>query len=204
MEHPEVGLKMLAMVGARLRRMMDIIEELSFSTVRERLASMLITPAENEGKQTERGVAFLLPATHQELASQLGTVRELVSRNLLRMQSEGLVAVNAREIVVRDMRGLADVLGDARPAGQLGRAKAQSNVAGHEIRHPSRMLSRGTAASSPGNIQSIHRHRAHPGMSAGLWGKRSSFTPSKQKALSPQANDQPRRKGQTESARDKA
>ncbi len=79
---------MLALVGARLRRMMGIIEELSFSTIRERLASVLLNLAENEGKQTERGVAFVLPASHQELASQLGTVRELVSRNLMRMQME--------------------------------------------------------------------------------------------------------------------
>jgi len=51
-EHPEVGLRMLAMVGARLRRMMGIIEELSFSTIRERLASVLLNLAEIEGKKT--------------------------------------------------------------------------------------------------------------------------------------------------------
>jgi CRP/FNR family transcriptional regulator len=111
MEHPEVALKMVAVVGARLRRMMGIIEELSFTTVRERLASALVKLAETEGRQTDRGVAFVLPASHQELASQLGTVRELVSRNLMRLRAEGLVEVDARQIVVRDLKGLAGVLG---------------------------------------------------------------------------------------------
>src|ERR1019366_6221783 len=37
MEHPEVSLKMLAVVGARLRRLVGIIEGLSFTTIRQRL-----------------------------------------------------------------------------------------------------------------------------------------------------------------------
>jgi CRP/FNR family transcriptional regulator len=51
-----------------------------------------------------------LPASHQELANQLGTVRELISRNLMRLQAEGLLDVDAREIVVKDMKGLSALL----------------------------------------------------------------------------------------------
>jgi CRP/FNR family cyclic AMP-dependent transcriptional regulator len=111
MAHPEVALKMVAVVGARLRRMMGIIEELSFTTIRERLVSVLVKLTETEGRQTVRGVEFVLPASHQEMASQLGTVRELVSRNLMRLQAEGLVEVYAREIVVRDLNGLTKIIG---------------------------------------------------------------------------------------------
>jgi CRP/FNR family transcriptional regulator len=39
--HPQVPLKVLRVVGARLRRLVGIIEELSFTTVRHRLASYL-------------------------------------------------------------------------------------------------------------------------------------------------------------------
>jgi CRP/FNR family transcriptional regulator, cyclic AMP receptor protein len=38
--HPEVALKVLAVVGSRLRRLVGIIEELSFTTVRQRLISL--------------------------------------------------------------------------------------------------------------------------------------------------------------------
>ena len=99
MEHPEVALKMLAVVGGRLRRLVGIIEELSFTTIRQRLISLLLRLAENEGKQTPQGIEFQLPVSHQELASQLGTVRELVSRNLMSLQAEGLLDVDARQIV---------------------------------------------------------------------------------------------------------
>jgi CRP/FNR family transcriptional regulator len=110
MDHPEVALKVLKVVGARLRRLVGIIEELSFTTVRQRLISALLKLAESEGISSSRGVEFQLPASHQELANQLGTVRELISRNLMRLQAEGLLDVDARQIVVKNMKGLSALL----------------------------------------------------------------------------------------------
>jgi CRP/FNR family transcriptional regulator len=110
LEHPQVALKMLSVVGARLRRLVDIIEDLSFTTIRQRLVATLLKLAQTEGAATARGIEFQLPSTHQELANQLGTVRELISRNLMRLQAEGLVEVDARRIIVKDMKGLSALL----------------------------------------------------------------------------------------------
>ncbi len=110
LEHPEVSLKVLTVVGARLRRLVGIIEELSFTTIRQRLIATLLKLAQSEGKKTARGIEFQLPASHQELANQLGTVRELISRNLTRLQAEGLLDVDARQIVVKDIKGLSALL----------------------------------------------------------------------------------------------
>lgn len=110
MEHPEVALKVLQVVGSRLRRLVGIIEELSFTTIRQRLISALLKLAQTEGRKGPLGIEFQLPATHQELANQLGTVRELVSRNLMRLQAEGLLDVDARQIVVKDLAGLRALL----------------------------------------------------------------------------------------------
>ena len=110
LEHPEVALKMLAAVGARLRRLVGIIEELSFTTVRQRLVAVLLKLAEGSGRKTARGLLVELPGTHLELAHQLGTVRELISRNLQRLQAEGLLEVDARQVLVRDVEGLRAVL----------------------------------------------------------------------------------------------
>ena len=110
LEHPEVSLKVLTVVGGRLRRLVGIIEELSFTTIRQRLISALLKLAQSEGRKTARGIEFQLPATHQELANQLGTVRELVSRNLMRLQAEGLLDVDARQIVIKDIIGLKSLL----------------------------------------------------------------------------------------------
>ena len=104
--HPQVSLKVLRTVGARLRHLVGIIEELSFTTVRERLIALLVRQAEATGRRSKEGLQFELTKSHQELAAELGTVRELVSRNLSRLQAEGLLEVEGRKIVVKDLAGL--------------------------------------------------------------------------------------------------
>ena len=64
--HPQVALRVLRVVGARLRRLVGIIEELSFTTVRHRLASFLLRLAQKEGKRSAAGVEITLPASNQE------------------------------------------------------------------------------------------------------------------------------------------
>jgi len=104
--HPQVTLKVLRVVGARLRQLVGIIEELSFTTVRQRLIAQVVRQAESAGAPSKGGVQFELSKSHQELAAELGTVRELVSRNLSRLQAEGFIEVEGRKIVVKDMAGL--------------------------------------------------------------------------------------------------
>jgi CRP/FNR family transcriptional regulator len=104
--HPEVPLKVLRVVGARLRHLVGIIEELSFTTVRHRLASYLVRLAQNSGKRTAAGVEVTLPITNQELAAQIGTVRELVSRNLSRLQAEGLLKTDGRNVLIYNLKAL--------------------------------------------------------------------------------------------------
>lgn len=100
-QHPEVPLKVLAVVGRRLRHLVSIIEGVTFGSVRQRLARTLLELGEQAGRDS-----FPLPLTHQELASRLGTVREVVSRNLSRFQAEGLLRIQAREIHLLDRDGL--------------------------------------------------------------------------------------------------
>ena len=104
--HPQVALKVLRMLGARLRNLVGIIEELSFTTVRHRLASFLLRMAQREGKRTAKGAEIVLPMSNQELAAQIGTVRELVSRNLSRLQAEGLIQMDGRNVVIPDVNAL--------------------------------------------------------------------------------------------------
>lgn len=104
--HPQVALKVLRVVGARLRRLVGIIEELSFTTVRHRLALFLLRQAEKEGKRKNGGVEILLPPSNQEFAAQIGTVRELVSRNLSRLQAEGVLELDGRSLLIRDLKAL--------------------------------------------------------------------------------------------------
>lgn len=105
-EHPEVALKVIAVVGSRLRRLVGIIEELSFTTVRQRVIALIVRLAQANGKASKEGIRLELTKSHQDLASELGTVRELISRNLGRLQAEGYLDVDGRNIIVKDLAGL--------------------------------------------------------------------------------------------------
>ncbi len=100
-ERPEVSLKVLAVVGKRLRHLVGIVESVTFGSVRQRLAKALLEFRDQAGSD-----AFAMPVTHQELAHRLGTVREVVSRNLGRFQTEGLLRLSGREIELLDRAGL--------------------------------------------------------------------------------------------------
>jgi CRP/FNR family cyclic AMP-dependent transcriptional regulator len=106
LQHPEVALKVLKVVGSRLRKLVGVIEELSFTTVRHRLAALLLRLAARRGKQTRRGVEFSLPSSNQELAAHIGTVRELVSRNLSRLQAEDIVKLEGKTVIIPDLEAL--------------------------------------------------------------------------------------------------
>src|SRR5512146_2797580 len=68
LQHPKVALKVLRVVGRRLRGLVAIIEELSFTTVRSRLAAMLLRLAQSGRKTPAGGIQVELPASNQELA----------------------------------------------------------------------------------------------------------------------------------------
>ncbi len=110
LQHPEVALKVLKVVGGRLRRLVGIIEELSFTTVRHRLAAYILRLAKTAGKMTPQGIELSLPGNQQELASHIGTVRELVSRNISRLQAEGIVRTDGKQFFVTNLKSLERIV----------------------------------------------------------------------------------------------
>ena len=100
-QYPEVALKVLAVVGRRLRHLVGVVEAMTFGSVTQRLARLLLDASRQAGADE-----FDLPLTHQELASRLGTVREVVSRNLARFRAEGLLRVQGHRISILDRAGI--------------------------------------------------------------------------------------------------
>jgi CRP/FNR family transcriptional regulator len=95
-EHPQVALAALAVFGRRLRTLVTLLEAVTFGGVRQRLARHLVEHAAND----------FWSGTHQELALSLGTVREVVSRNLSRFQADGLVRIRHRGLDILNRAGL--------------------------------------------------------------------------------------------------
>jgi CRP-like cAMP-binding protein len=108
LQNPELALKVFRVLGHRLRQLMSLVEDLSFSTVRGRLIAHLLQLAGETGRETPRGLQFELKENNEELAARLGTVRELVSRNLGRLHGAGLIEMNRRTINIPKPAALKD------------------------------------------------------------------------------------------------
>lgn len=76
----------------RLKNIIVRVEDLMFESVDARLARVLLN-LEEEGKRD---------VTHHELAVELGTAREVVSRHLKRFEEEGLIRLGRGQISVTD------------------------------------------------------------------------------------------------------
>jgi CRP/FNR family transcriptional regulator len=94
-QYPDVALKVLAVVGRRLRHLVGLVESMTFGSVTQRLARLLL-----EASQASPTESFDLPITHQELASGLGTVREVVSRNLARFRAQALIRMQGHQVQI--------------------------------------------------------------------------------------------------------
>ena len=78
----------------RIAELMQLVEEVAFHRLDQRLAKLLL------GKDEP------IHATHQALAEELGSVREIVSRLLKGFSSQGLVALGREQITLLDREGL--------------------------------------------------------------------------------------------------
>lgn len=99
--NPDLSVRFLSAFGMRLRHLVSLVERITFGSIRQRLAQELLTFSDTAG-----GGKFLMPETHEELANRMGTVREVVSRNLGRFQSEGMIRVQRREVEILDRSAL--------------------------------------------------------------------------------------------------
>jgi CRP/FNR family transcriptional regulator len=84
-----------AMYGERLAEVMELVEEVAFRRLDARLAQLLV----------QRGP--VLQATHQKLADELGSVREIVSRLLRSFEERGWVRLERERVTVLDPKALA-------------------------------------------------------------------------------------------------
>ncbi len=78
----------------RLADLMSLVEAVAFQKLDQRLAALLL------------GKGELVRATHQSLADELGSVREMVSRLLANFQDRGWVALGREQIRITDAAAL--------------------------------------------------------------------------------------------------
>jgi CRP-like cAMP-binding protein len=113
----EVAFAVIRTLAWRFRYMTSLVEELSLKEVSHRLARFLRDRALRLGTRTRRGIEFPLEETNQEIGAEIGTVRDLVSRNLRRFVDRGIIKMERRKVIVLDMVELeAQIAGTKRAA----------------------------------------------------------------------------------------
>ena len=97
----EVALAVARYLAGEVRRLSDMVEDLALHTVRSRLARFLLASvaAGNPPRRWKQ----------DEIAAQLGTVREMVGRTLRGFAEEGLIRRERGRVVVVDREGLGRV-----------------------------------------------------------------------------------------------
>jgi CRP/FNR family transcriptional regulator len=114
----EVAFAVIRTLAWRFRYMTSLVEELSLKEVSHRLARFLRDRALKSGVRTKRGIEFPLEETNQEIGAEIGTVRDLVSRNLRRFVDRGIIRLERRKVIVLDMAELeAQIAGTKRASG---------------------------------------------------------------------------------------
>jgi CRP-like cAMP-binding protein len=120
--YPHLALTALRLMASRVRRHAQLVKALSFHDVGHRLASFLITEVQYVGKATEGRIAFQLVLSNQEIASRIGSVRDVVSRAFARLKQEGLIARKGRSVIIPDLRALRGYAASAGTSGMTKRA----------------------------------------------------------------------------------
>ena len=100
----DMAMGMLSGMSAKLHEFNRLIEQLSLREVPARLANVLLDLPARAGTHT-----VVLKQTKRELAGQIGTIPETLSRALKKLKTSGLIDVNGTEITLLDPEGLAEL-----------------------------------------------------------------------------------------------
>ncbi len=101
--NPALAWALMESIARRARYLLGLVQDLSMRNVRSRLANLLLMQAmEAEGAEIQQ----LL--TQEEMASRLGTVREVVGRALRGLAADGVIEFDRHRIMILDAERLAD------------------------------------------------------------------------------------------------
>lgn len=104
LETPAFRDQVLGLFAERMADLTGLIDAVAFQKLDQRLAAALLGRGQD------------LALTHQELADELGTVREIVSRLLRRFEREGWVELARERIHINNSAALRLLAGDASKA----------------------------------------------------------------------------------------
>jgi len=104
-KNPALALNMMAVLSSRLRRLTNLVEDLSLKEVPGRLAAYLLLLSE----KNKRAMKVELEVSKNQLASLLGTIPETISRILARMTREKLINLDGKKVDIVNRKALEEL-----------------------------------------------------------------------------------------------
>jgi CRP/FNR family transcriptional regulator, cyclic AMP receptor protein len=102
--NPGLADEFLRLIGGRIRKLTEQAGDLAFLDLGGRLAKLLLRLS---AKQDDaHGVVFDSGLTQSDLAAMIGASRPAVNRALQSFSARGLIAIQGRTILLRDLDGL--------------------------------------------------------------------------------------------------
>lgn len=100
---PQIGLKLLGDLAQRLSKVERLAQILATNDAEVRLLQLLLTLADQYGKDTPQGRVIHLPMNREDMANSIGLTRETVSRKLNGFEAQGLIEqVGNKRVVLLD------------------------------------------------------------------------------------------------------
>jgi CRP-like cAMP-binding protein len=99
-KNPELNLRMIKLIGMKLRRVESKVEELIFKNVRERIISFLLRFAEAFGKIKDRQITVPKFLSQDEIAHLTATSRQSVATILNELRQERLIDFTAKSLTI--------------------------------------------------------------------------------------------------------
>jgi CRP/FNR family cyclic AMP-dependent transcriptional regulator len=111
-QHPEILWNLARVLADRVRHMAELVESLALRNVEQRLAQYFLTVGWERGARVGAGCVYELSLTRSEIASRIGSVREVVSRACSQLVKRGLIHIKGRRLVtIPDMSALGKFAG---------------------------------------------------------------------------------------------
>jgi CRP/FNR family transcriptional regulator len=104
--HPQVAKAALKLLSSRHRTLGSVVEDLALRDVKTRVARLLLGCMGEHEHIVERAPDACAHITHQEIASMVGSVREVVQRVLKELERDGAIALERTRIHIRDQSKL--------------------------------------------------------------------------------------------------
>jgi len=110
-ENPALAFGLIASLARLCRQLTGLIEQIALTDVAGRLARYLTDLARRKGVPLEKGQTVRLDIPKGELARQIGTAPETLSRGLARLAAADLIAVDGKVITFRKAAKLEALAG---------------------------------------------------------------------------------------------